>query len=182
MRHSDSRDLKVLQLKVSFINTNGDRENGMKDFIFRKAQLKDIDAVEKIYEAVLDLEEKYKALSDAELKGMTKILKDRLSAGETLDDILPDAFSFVSLLQDCPENHEVLGSSVLREFLFRSYSSTHRFSQKPFLIILCQLHAQILKPAFTVHKCRKSLQGHHPAVVLGKGELFEEFKKVTFAE
>ncbi len=35
------------------------------------------------------------ALSDEELKGRTKEFKDRLAAGETLDDILPEAFATV---------------------------------------------------------------------------------------
>ncbi|QAT51110.1 preprotein translocase subunit SecA [Caproiciproducens sp. NJN-50] len=43
--------------------------------------------------AVLDLEEKYRAMSDEELKAQTPVLKERLSAGETLEDILPDAFA-----------------------------------------------------------------------------------------
>ena len=39
------------------------------------------------------LDPKYAAMSDAELKAQTGILKDRLKNGETLDDILPDAFA-----------------------------------------------------------------------------------------
>ncbi|MBP5610011.1 MAG: preprotein translocase subunit SecA, partial [Clostridia bacterium] len=42
-----------------------------------------------------DLADKYAAMSDAELQAVTPALKARLSAGETLDDILPDAFSAV---------------------------------------------------------------------------------------
>ena len=41
------------------------------------------------------LEPKYKKLSDAKLKDQTKVLKDRLAKGETLDQILPDAFAAV---------------------------------------------------------------------------------------
>src|SRR5699024_10063327 len=36
---------------------------------------------------------KYQPMSDKELISQTQILKDRLAAGETLDDILPDAFA-----------------------------------------------------------------------------------------
>ena len=39
------------------------------------------------------LEPKYQAMSDEELKGQTAIFKDRLAKGETLDDILYDAFA-----------------------------------------------------------------------------------------
>lgn len=46
-------------------------------------------------EQVLALEDKYKVLTDAELISQTQILKDRLLKGETLDDILTDAFAVV---------------------------------------------------------------------------------------
>jgi preprotein translocase subunit SecA len=41
------------------------------------------------------LEEKYQPLSDEELRAQTEVLRGRLDAGETLDDILPDAFAVV---------------------------------------------------------------------------------------
>ena len=44
---------------------------------------------------VEQLEEKYAQLSDDELKAQTDILKERLKNGETLDDILPDAYAVV---------------------------------------------------------------------------------------
>ena len=42
---------------------------------------------------VESLEGKYAAMSDAELKNQTILLKERLQKGETLDDILFDAFA-----------------------------------------------------------------------------------------
>lgn len=44
---------------------------------------------------VLALDDKFKAMSDHELKGMTPKLKAELGAGRTLDDILPEAFATV---------------------------------------------------------------------------------------
>lgn len=41
------------------------------------------------------LSEKYKNMSEAQLRGTTELLKNRLAEGETLDDILPDAFAAV---------------------------------------------------------------------------------------
>jgi preprotein translocase subunit SecA len=41
------------------------------------------------------LEEKYLPLSDEDLRAQTEVLRGRLDAGETLDDILPDAFAVV---------------------------------------------------------------------------------------
>lgn len=57
---------------------------------YSKRELKRIDPQVK---AVLQLESKYAAMSDSELRAQTDALKDRLSHGETLDDILPDAFA-----------------------------------------------------------------------------------------
>ena len=41
------------------------------------------------------LAEKYEKMTEAELRGSTAVLKERLAKGETLDDILPDAFATV---------------------------------------------------------------------------------------
>ncbi|MBO7215041.1 MAG: preprotein translocase subunit SecA [Clostridia bacterium] len=49
----------------------------------------------KIADKVMELSPKYEAMSEEELKSQTQILKGRLQAGETLDDILPDAFATV---------------------------------------------------------------------------------------
>ena len=46
-----------------------------------------------IKEDVLKLEDKYAAMTDDELRATTPALKERLANGETLDDILPDAFA-----------------------------------------------------------------------------------------
>ena len=54
---------------------------------------KSLKKLNKLALQVEALEPKYQAMSDEELKGQTKILKDRLAAGETLDDILFDAFA-----------------------------------------------------------------------------------------
>ncbi len=55
-----------------------------------RASLKKLD---KLALKVEELEGKYAAMSDEELKGQTPILKERLKNGETLDDILFDAFA-----------------------------------------------------------------------------------------
>ena len=47
----------------------------------------------KIADSVEELEDKYAAMSDDELKSQTALLKERLAKGETLDQILPDAFA-----------------------------------------------------------------------------------------
>ena len=54
---------------------------------------KEIKKMTPIMESVVALEEKYAAMTEEELRGMTDVLKGRLENGETLDDILPDAFA-----------------------------------------------------------------------------------------
>ena len=49
----------------------------------------------KIADKILALSPKYEAMSEEELKSQTGILKNRLNNGESLDDILPDAFATV---------------------------------------------------------------------------------------
>ena len=46
-------------------------------------------------EKIMVLSSKYEKMTDEELKGQTAILKDRLAKGETLEDILNDAFAVV---------------------------------------------------------------------------------------
>lgn len=48
-----------------------------------------------IVDAVLAKEEEYSTLTDSALRGKTAELKQRLASGETLDDILPDAFATI---------------------------------------------------------------------------------------
>ena len=57
---------------------------------FSDRELKKINPIAK---KVMELEPKYQAMADDELKAQTPALKARLAAGETLDDILPDAFA-----------------------------------------------------------------------------------------
>ena len=49
--------------------------------------------LDKAAQKVEELAPKYAAMTDSELRSQTGILKGRLAAGETLEDILPDAFA-----------------------------------------------------------------------------------------
>ncbi len=66
---------------------------GFLKSIFGTYSTRELKRIEPIKQAVLDLADKYSAMEDTELKEQTNILKGRLEAGETLDDILPDAFA-----------------------------------------------------------------------------------------
>ena len=66
------------------------------------------------------LAEEYKAMSDAQLKGKTQEFKDRLANGETLDDILPEAFATVREAADRvlgmrPYRVQLVGGIVLHQ-------------------------------------------------------------------
>ena len=68
---------------------------GLFSYLFASDNKRSLIKIEKIIKKIEDLADKYADMSDADLQAQTPILKDRLSAGETLDDILPDAFALV---------------------------------------------------------------------------------------
>ena len=61
--------------------------------LFGDYSKKEIKRIMPLQQKVLELEEEYSALSDAELRHKTVEFKERLAKGETLDDILPEAFA-----------------------------------------------------------------------------------------
>ena len=61
--------------------------------LFGNYSEKEIKRIIPLQTKVLALEEEYKALSDEALKAKTAEFKERLVRGETLDDILPEAFA-----------------------------------------------------------------------------------------
>ncbi|MEG2720827.1 MAG: preprotein translocase subunit SecA, partial [Oscillospiraceae bacterium] len=61
--------------------------------IFGDYSSKEVKRVTPIQEKVLSYDEEYQKLSDAELRAKTDEFKQRLSDGQTLDDILPEAFA-----------------------------------------------------------------------------------------
>ncbi len=66
---------------------------GLFKKIFGDYSSKEIKRLKPQVEKTLGYEEAYKALSDAELKHKTVEFKERLANGETLDDLLPEAFA-----------------------------------------------------------------------------------------
>ena len=63
--------------------------------IFGTKNDREIRRIGPVVDAVNELEQKYKNMDDERLAAQTQILKERLSKGETLEDILPDAFAVV---------------------------------------------------------------------------------------
>ena len=63
--------------------------------IFGTHSDRELKRIEPIVDKVESYQDAMKALSDEELKGKTKEFKDRLEKGETLDDLLPEAYATV---------------------------------------------------------------------------------------
>ena len=61
--------------------------------IFGDYSSREVKRVMPLQKQVLALDEEYQKLTDEELKAKTPEFKERLQNGETLDDILPEAFA-----------------------------------------------------------------------------------------
>ena len=82
---------------------------GLFSSIFGTYSQRQIKKITPIVNKIEALADKYKAMTDAELRSMTDVLKARLNDGETLDDILPDAFAVIREADD-----RVLGKRPFR--------------------------------------------------------------------
>ena len=93
---------------------------GLLDKIFGNYSQKELKRIDPIVKKVLDLEETYRAMSEEELKGQTAIFKNRLANGETLDDILPEAFAACReacdrVLEMRPYPVQIIGGIILHQ-------------------------------------------------------------------
>ena len=68
---------------------------GLFTKIFGTRSQREIKQIQPLVDKILSMESEYAALSEAELKGKTSWFKERLSQGETLDDLLPEAFAAI---------------------------------------------------------------------------------------
>ncbi|MDU2198843.1 MAG: DEAD/DEAH box helicase, partial [Peptostreptococcaceae bacterium] len=68
---------------------------GFLDNLFNIADKRELKNFNKIVDKIDQLEPKFESMSDKELKEMTNIFRERLDKGETVDDILPEAFAVV---------------------------------------------------------------------------------------
>ena len=66
---------------------------GLIKYITGSDGRKSLKKLNEMADRVEALEPKYQVMDDETLKSQTQVLKDRLAAGETLDDILYDAFA-----------------------------------------------------------------------------------------
>ena len=72
----------------------------LREKLFGTHSQRELKRIMPIVDKIESLEEEYRKLSDSELIAKTPWLKSRLEAGETLDDILPDAFATVREASD----------------------------------------------------------------------------------
>ena len=68
---------------------------GLFTKLFGTRSEREIKHIQPLVDKILALEEEYKALSETDLKGKTAQFKQRLEQGETLDDLLPEAFAAI---------------------------------------------------------------------------------------
>lgn len=93
---------------------------GLFEKIFGTPSAKELKKIEPIVDEVMSLEDKYKVLSDEDLKNKTLEFKELLNGGKTLDDILPEAFAAIReadyrVLKMRPFRVQVIGGMVLHQ-------------------------------------------------------------------
>ena len=93
---------------------------GLFTKVFGTYSERELKSIYPIVDKIEALEEEYKALSDAELQAKTPEFKQRLANGETLDDILPEAFATVREASDRvlglrPYRVQLVGGIVLHQ-------------------------------------------------------------------
>ncbi|MBR2459885.1 MAG: preprotein translocase subunit SecA [Clostridia bacterium] len=93
---------------------------GLFTKIFGTYSQREIKKLQKTVDKIESLGEKYASMSDDELRGMTSLFKQRLAEGETLDDVLPDAYAAVReaadrVLGKRPFRVQLIGGIILHQ-------------------------------------------------------------------
>ena len=88
--------------------------------IFGDYSTRELKSINPIADKIESMADAYKAMSDVELQGKTAEFKERLANGETLDDILPEAFATVREASDRvlglrPYRVQLIGGVVLHQ-------------------------------------------------------------------
>jgi preprotein translocase subunit SecA len=89
------RHLRLEQRNRATVINSKDLSVSVLDKILRAGEGKILRTLESLAAQVNALEEHYVAMSDEELRGLTDDFKLRISNGESLDDLLPEAFAAV---------------------------------------------------------------------------------------
>ena len=92
----------------------------LTDKIFGTYSERQVKKIMPLLKKVNSLADKYKAMTDDEMRAQTDLFKSRLAAGETLDDILPEAFACVReasdrILGKRPFDVQIIGGILLHQ-------------------------------------------------------------------
>ena len=93
---------------------------GLFEKLFGTRSQRELKKIQPTVDKILALENEYKNLSEEALKGKTAEFKNRLAQGETLDDILPEAFAAIREAADRvlglrPYPVQLIGGIVLHQ-------------------------------------------------------------------
>ncbi|MCI9120835.1 MAG: preprotein translocase subunit SecA [Oscillibacter sp.] len=93
---------------------------GLIKMLFGDYSSRELKSIYPIVDKIEAMSDEYKALSDAQLQAKTQEFKNRLAAGETLDDILPEAFATAREASDRvlgmrPYRVQMVGGVVLHQ-------------------------------------------------------------------
>jgi len=93
---------------------------GLMTKLFGTRSQRELKKIQPLVDKVLSLEESYKELSEDALKAKTAEFKDRLEAGETLDELLPEAFAAIREAADRvlgmrPYPVQIIGGIILHQ-------------------------------------------------------------------
>ncbi len=93
---------------------------GLIQKIFGDYSSRELKSITPIADKIEAMADEYKAMSDAQLQAKTQEFKDRLAGGETLDDILPEAFATAREASDRvlglrPYRVQLVGGIVLHQ-------------------------------------------------------------------
>ena len=93
---------------------------GLFEKLFGTRSQRELKKIQPVVDKILGLEEEYKNLSEEALRGKTQEFKNDLAQGETLDDILPEAFAAIREAADRvlgmrPYPVQLIGGIVLHQ-------------------------------------------------------------------
>ena len=93
---------------------------GLIEKFFGTRSQRELKKIQPTVDKILALEDEYRNLSEEDLKGKTREFKNRLAQGETLDDLLPEAFAAIREAADRvlgmrPYPVQLIGGIVLHQ-------------------------------------------------------------------
>ncbi|MGM9537031.1 MAG: preprotein translocase subunit SecA, partial [Candidatus Onthomonas sp.] len=93
---------------------------GFLQTLFGTTSAREVKKITPLVDKIEALGEEYKALTDEQLKAKTAEFKERYAQGETLDDLLPEAFATVREAADRvlgmrPYRVQLIGGIILHQ-------------------------------------------------------------------